>query len=375
MDLLGGYHSSSDDDSDTANAAPPVASAKPSSEANKTTLPAPKKTSQKGKKILSLSNVLPPAILERLTKAQVLDANQQESSTKRKETRYYSDDSSSDEEEADSKPRASQQSSNNHGKDEGLSRLLADLQSTAPTGSAKLLSAKSTNESASTSQSSAEKMGAAFVTSTTTTTSKRSTQSVRNIHQEAAEATPNEDSVPSKALTSTSQVRHPIAAAPMVRPRVQAAPFVARAAPAVSAPRAHPPPQAYASGNDGSAHTAQKNKKKRSRKEMERALRHGNLAAVTDRNDVVSMEQAQPDQYTPAPETYAVPAHGIKVAATAMYDPKTGEKTVGGPTARGKNQINQLMASAADFELHRARQGGSSSGNPHRANAKQKYGW
>jgi hypothetical protein len=115
--------------------------------------------------------------------------------------------------------------------------------------------------------------------------------------------------------------------------------------------------------------------RKRSRKEMERALRHGNLDAVMDDSQFVSLEQSQPDSYTPQPETYAVPQYGIRVAATAMYDPSQGAAVTGVKKGRGKNQINHLMASAANLELQRARQGNSNIGKMHRANAKQKYGW
>jgi hypothetical protein len=97
---------------------------------------------------------------------------------------------------------------------------------------------------------------------------------------------------------------------------------------------------------------------------------------------VQSMQQAQPDAYTMQEESYhAVPTHGVKVAPTAMYDPSAGQAVVGSSAARGTNQINQLMASAANLEQQRTQGMGAGAGannqagKTHRANAKHKYGW
>jgi len=46
--------------------------------------------------------------------------------------------------------------------------------------------------------------------------------------------------------------------------------------------------------------------------------------------------------------------------------------------AKGKNQINALMASAANFQLQQTRMGGGgnkTNNNSQRAGAKRKYGW
>jgi hypothetical protein len=99
---------------------------------------------------------------------------------------------------------------------------------------------------------------------------------------------------------------------------------------------------------------------------------------------VQSMEQAQPNAYTAAldPNNTAVPSHGVKNTATAMYDPAQGQSVTGTADGikRGTNQINQLMASAANLEQQRNQGiGGSAANNQagktHRANAKHKYGW
>jgi hypothetical protein len=106
---------------------------------------------------------------------------------------------------------------------------------------------------------------------------------------------------------------------------------------------------------------------------------------VDDREDglqVQSMQQAQPDAYTPQEESYAaVAVHGVKVAPTAMYDPSDGQAVVETSiygVKREMNQINQLMASAANLEQQRTQGiGGTANqaGKTHRANAKSKYGW
>ena len=108
---------------------------------------------------------------------------------------------------------------------------------------------------------------------------------------------------------------------------------------------------------------------------------------VNDRDDglqVQSMQQAQPDAYTPLDpnNSTAVPSHGVRNTATAMYDPTQGQAVVGTSEGvkRGTNQINQLMASAANLEQQRNQGiGGTAANNQagktHRANAKHKYGW
>ena len=144
----------------------------------------------------------------------------------------------------------------------------------------------------------------------------------------------------------------------------------------------------------------QHNTKKRSRQELERALRQGNVHVLQDPSlslafqvDVHSLQQADPAEYAPNSETANEEAlrqsqqHGIRVGPTLMYDASTGaaEKFVagadGGPRlkGRGKNQIHHVVAAAAQLEMQRARQNlpgaSSSSGSTHRANAKAKYGW
>ena len=88
----------------------------------------------------------------------------------------------------------------------------------------------------------------------------------------------------------------------------------------------------------------------------------------------------QPQAYVPTDGAAAhVDTTGlVRMAATPMYDASQGQAVVGtGAGGRGKNQINHLLASAANLELARARGMVAKPGgqNSHRANAKRKYGW
>lgn len=123
---------------------------------------------------------------------------------------------------------------------------------------------------------------------------------------------------------------------------------------------------------------------KKSRKEMERALRRGDIQSVwNDAN--VQVQGVDPQSHAPVSSTTAASmdttAPVLRNVMTHMYDPSTGT-TVGGASGikgGGKNQINQLLAQAAHFERERAQQ---QHDNPQqsvaklqRANAKRKYGW
>jgi hypothetical protein len=88
--------------------------------------------------------------------------------------------------------------------------------------------------------------------------------------------------------------------------------------------------------------------------------------------------EAEGSIYVPQEETYAVPSSGaVRVAPVRMYDPKAGTDVVQADVTgkqRGKHQINQLLASAANLELQRARATGTGVKSK-RADAKRKYGW
>jgi hypothetical protein len=121
------------------------------------------------------------------------------------------------------------------------------------------------------------------------------------------------------------------------------------------------------------------NSSKRSKRQLQKALRAGQFDAhaLNDNNNVTitQMEQARPSAYVPQEETYAVPANGVKVTTTQMYNPSAGTNVQADLNlVKGKNQINHLMASAAQLELQQAR-GAGSKANSQRAGAKRKYGW
>jgi hypothetical protein len=297
MDLLGGYGSSDDDEDSNSN---PLESNGAKTASTTSTGTTAKAENKRGKKILSLSAVLPQHILNQLTQG------------------------ISDSEDEDDAPRTSGRlPTRSQNDDTDLKSFLSDLQAAPTTG---LFTKKPSKQQPST------------------------PWKVSVMETEAQK--PQADTDPSPA------------ASPAVRiaPRVNAAPMTRPAAPAVESRASQAPHQ-----ETHSAATAQPSIRKRSRKEMERELRAGNFDAIQPTSEV-HQEQGH---YTPAPE--AVPVHGIKVVPTAMYDPASGKTIAGIGGGRGKNQINHLMAAAANLELERSRAGNV--GKTHRANAKAKYGW
>ena len=123
---------------------------------------------------------------------------------------------------------------------------------------------------------------------------------------------------------------------------------------------------------------------------MERLLRQGQLDAALAKagsstsstlpqRNVIALDHPQSRGPTDGGGVNVDTTGLGRMAATPMYDPREGAAVVGGAAGagRGKNQINHLLANAASLELARARgmvakPGGS---NPHRVNAKRKYGW
>jgi hypothetical protein len=120
---------------------------------------------------------------------------------------------------------------------------------------------------------------------------------------------------------------------------------------------------------------------KRSKKEMERALRRGQITEVLP--DTTTTIDATNQHEFRLPDPIAANHHpdgipSVKNAVTVMYDPSVGAAVSGKMGKSGKNQINQLLKSAVALERQRAEQqqiSHVSSANTHRANAKRKYGW
>jgi hypothetical protein len=397
MDLFAGYGSSSDEeenDPKQVSSAVALTAATAAAASSKSVTAA----TRRGKKIISLSAVLPQHILDQLTKSQVGGASDD------------SDDDDDDDNDDDNddkvgrkpkpKPPAESESassakiiSSNISEDIGLSQLLSDLHAAPTQGQGK----KKKTANSQTEIVASEKMGAAFLSTTTTTTTgvvDPKQKGVRDVHSHSSLllSLPVETRKAAPPLTRlaaprlAAPVRRPISAAPPVAPL----PLQAPPAPKPAYPTASAQPQSQQqsqpnSNKNTNTNTISKQSRKRSRKDLERALRQGNMDIVDDREDglhVQSVQQAQPDAYTPHEESYAaVPTHGVKVVPTAMYDPSAGQAVVGTSAAgvkRGTNQINQLMASAANLEQQRTQGiGGTSNqaGKTHRANAKHKYGW
>ena len=269
------------------------------------------------------------------------------------------------------------------GKDEGLSSFLSDLKA-APT--TKFLGGS--NGSATIDEkpaASSQPLGHAFTTTTSVLVSRGDDDEVVDIHAKKPAPALEMEKVP--ASVKAPAPRAPVSSAP--RPLAPASASVPRpgsmtirkvvtAAPSPNAPSPGQVPMQPAPyyHPEEEPEVDARLAKKRSRKEMEKALRSGNLDAVEDSNmTTLDAEQAV---YVPQEETYAVPSSGaVRVAPVRMYDPKAGTDVVQAEVTgkqRGKHQINVLMASAASLELQRARGMGGGVKNK-RADAKRKYGW
>jgi hypothetical protein len=115
--------------------------------------------------------------------------------------------------------------------------------------------------------------------------------------------------------------------------------------------------------------------KKRSRREIEKALRSGDLDAVDGSVEFQTLDSESSVYVLDLPSTTTQNRSGVRIAPVAMYDTKAGKDVLGAGVsgkAKSKNQINFLMASAAAFEANEAQK---TRVKTQRANAKRKYGW
>lgn len=424
MDLLNGYSSSDTESSDrkdrekSQSSKPTTLLRAPSTSKNQNAVEVEATPStlkhKKGKKLVSLAAVLPQHIFDQLTRSQ--------------DNGGETDDESDDDlgtggfDSKHSRPGETNPSASH--RDPGLSTLLTELNAAPTSGFLKLRQSQAHPDPTTVKSTTQETqpLGLAFL-STTTTVERRShkgtNESIRNIHdtQSAEEAassafqstvkqqeTPlvgapdgpvfQAHPAPSQSLGSTHSQRQ--SKVPAAFPRVSVAPQVKALDDTMPSGKDNVPVHEYAypipneQGNVEIHHIQSETKvpledshcpsnpRKRGRKELERALRHGQLDAVeTD----LSLH-ADTNQYNPSIASLnAVPPSefGIKVAPTAMYDPSVGGTVGGHLKGRGKNQINHVMAAAAHLEEQRRQQylrdGSAASGKTHRANAKQKYGW
>lgn len=397
MDLLGAYGSSDEDSSSASerSKSPPTPIAKKTSllrGALPPAMPSPKKLAavkgkaktigtRRGKKLISLHSVLPPNILEQLTKS---------------ETAASFEDSSDDEDDDIRRPSnassAKKADSKNASKDEGIANFLSALGSAKTNG---MLKSKKSDAK----PDGQQKLGAAFLSVTTTTTTrtkKDGTQSTtvadaRRTETPTQQGEANTGGSPShyKPLSLSPRTAfHPfrnapgVSAAPPVPVQTATAGLARMPMPSSNSPRqaaAAPRPRMAAASHfpDEMVAGNQGGNSRSKKRQLQKALRTGKLDQVLAAGgNVTNLEQAMPTAYVPNPETYAVPKHGVRVAATQMYNPKAGgdvQADLGAVRGKGKNQINQLMASAANFELQQARSGQKT--NNQRAGAKRKYGW
>ena len=373
---------------------------------NKTTLPPPlphkatpatsttttNKTT-KGKRILSLQSVLPAHILEQLTKSQVrgdaLNTN----------TNDDDDDDDWEPPASSSKAPPSFKATNrNSSNDAGIDSFLSELHQSAPA-----TTITNNKSSRPTTAAPPAPLGAAFLSTTTvvTTTTKGQPGMVRDIHGENFLSTKRDETEEptfmSKQSTTTSSVLRAAPRHSVPRPSTtKNSPLTAPAANAAATTIANPTTTANIlhsgmkstdnnDNNDNNANAAvPPNSNKRRRQEMERLLRQGQLDAALDASNtsnanITAMEQPVSLGPTDGASLPVDTTGLVHMKATPMYDPKQGTAVLssgGGAPGRGKNQINHLLASAANLELARARgmvPHATHGQNSHRANAKRKY--
>lgn len=353
MDLLGGYGSddgSSDEETNHVEVSmpPPPRRGRP-----------PASISKRGKKLVSLHAILPPHILEQLTNG--------------------GDDSDEDDRPNVTKARTETKSKKitKRGADEGLTSLLSALSAVQ----------KKTTLNTSKSTSKPEKMGAAFLQTHTTVVSRTKHQDVSVSKAVKVETVDGGEEGEAQIQTTTrnivDRVNHSLAPAPRRQatsvnvprpPTFHSAPLPAYKRPdTIDAIR-----QSSYNPIDTEPQVIPANQrvaKKRSRREMEKALRSGNLTAIDGQAGIHTLA-SDANVYMPQEESFnTAQASGVRVAPVAMYDTKAGQDVMGAGVsgkAKGKNQINHLMASAAAFEANQAQQ---TKLKTHRANAKSKYGW
>jgi hypothetical protein len=361
MDLLGGYGSDGSDGSSSSSGddAPPLPPKHQAPPPRTKSIPVPTPKSKRGKKLVSLHAVLPAHILEQLTKGSA----------------EYDD--SDDEEAVSTTAKPSNHRTVKH-HDSGFSSFLSDLNA-APT--TKLIGGKTTLEST----KKQETLGSAFLTSETVVVSRSKLSEVVDIHgsnnkhmvvETVHDDDDNDDAQDHKEIPrqqhNSPRVFFPRASVPRPTAALRVAAPPNFFTPLSLTPSTYPqePIMDEPTPNDPS-----RLDKKRSRKEMEKALRSGNFSGISGDNVQTLDTTADANTYI-APAQQEAPRHNVKVAPVRMYDTKAGTDVLGASVsskAKGKNQVNHLMAAAAAFELKESQ--GMFQVKSHKANAKRKYGW
>lgn len=424
MDLLQGYGSDDSSNTSVANdpsksAAAAAATLPPSKPIHPpSTAPTAHASKKRGKRLLSLQSVLPPEILNRLTRPEGAE-------------------SSEDEESLRIRPREVP-AGNKGGDRSALNSLLDELRS-APrhqqTGSKQAGEKRSVSEGDTTkNRQENEGLGMAFMSYTTQTITKSNHTEVVDVHAKAnsydkeahSNAQNTDDLEPTTAATKKAtpipfarmsaaapipnSMQHSLTAAALpstyhssTQPEIDATTPSATVAP-------FPPVDSNLVTTSGNDYNPLIKSRKQKRQE-ERALRTGTAFHQHDVSSSSTMDihQPSPTEFAPTAHMAAIASRAAhlrglgsidpqdssdygeytsqtkKSLGVAMYDPKTGTDVKGGVTAKhkSKHQINQLMVSAMGLEASRAGEAelarlglgsGTGSGGG-RADAKRKYGW
>lgn len=380
MDLLGAYGSDSDSDSDSNESnnskghekitKNPKDQNTVGGEAlvskNKNLVESSKR---RGRRLLQLNAILPPAIFERLTRPE--------------------DDSASESDQDDengtqdiTKKKKNFSADSNHKKN--FSSLLEDLRATETTSKLTpiLNDANNNNNHDSPKE---EKMGMAFtLTETTINKTRNDNPKFIDIHRvPKIQSTKVENTV--KNDTTNPMTMHA-----RKNQRIKKPPSLISAAPPINIEPGNNNILAEPVKNTG--HSQLNNPKQRqptlSKREMEKALRAGKFQVLDQSSrDVVELHGEQSaaigTTITSKEEWEQIKmTHGkVNLRGLSSYDPKAGSDTTTQDLSqkhRSKHQIHQLMASAARLEAQRSTAASNSSsavGKTHRANAKRKYGW
>jgi len=502
MDLLGGYDSdaSSSDEgpslpsaSATATATATVVSmapqAKPqqaqpsqtntSANTNTKTKPSNINVSKKGKRLLRLNAVLPPEILERLTRSTVQGSGGYDDGSSSSSSSSSSSDADSDNDNDNNNNDSSKQKQKqkqtrkqkqkqlrvatkakplkkqeitNAASDKGLNSLLSELQGFSPSKKAAAPAVKVK-----------ETLGMAFmnVTSTTVVRQKRNDISnVVDIHESSAATRTHSASVkkndivvedvdssddddddddsddgstgsmdndmsspataeplfpakepakPSDNSSNSSRLRYNVPrpnvtmglSAGMIKRVTNAAPSVSSSSynstMATSQAQPQPQPQQQRTQQHQTAATSTSTstavdapKKKRSKRELEKALRAGNFDGL-DSQKIDSMNYAPPnEQQILAASGAAIGGDGTgtgtgtgasyRTSGLERYVPTEGMSIAQSGLSgkmKGKHQIHSLVSSAAKHEADQRRMAamGTNTVKSNRADAKRKYGW
>ena len=124
---------------------------------------------------------------------------------------------------------------------------------------------------------------------------------------------------------------------------------------------------------------------KKSKRERDKALRSGNLAALESISQTLDLVQPSSSNYSTGNAPIVgedAQASQFKMGGLATYVPSMGGTVQGGKISgkmKSKSQIHSLVANARSLEAERARMDlmgiGKGSGKSTRADAKRKYGW